>query len=303
MKKILLAVLLLLGASPFAIFAKLNVVATTPDFGAIARELGGDRIDLTVLARPTEDPHFVDAKPSFYVKLNKADVLIEGGAELEAGWLTPLVDGARNPRIALGKPGRVLCAQGISLLEVPEALDRSLGDIHSKGNPHFTTDPMNAKVAAQQIAKALCAADPKSCDFFLANSKKFQGEIDRQLPIWQKQLEPFKGKRVVTYHNFWPYFAQRFGLRMDLFLEPKPGIPPTPSHLADVITQMKAEGIKVIMVEPYLSRKTAEAVASRATAVVLDVAPFPGGKGGDDTYIRWMDSLVSRLAKALGDDK
>src|SRR5882757_8320861 len=152
----------LLAGLAIPVFAKLNVVATTPDLGAIARAIGGDQIELTTLAKPSEDPHFVDAKPSFIVKLNHADALIEGGAELEAGWLTPLLEGARNPKIETGKPGRVAAAEGVALLEVPAALDRSQGDIHAAGNPHFLTDPENAKIVAAHIARSFAELDPGS---------------------------------------------------------------------------------------------------------------------------------------------
>src|SRR5690349_15783119 len=242
--------------------AKLNVVATTPDFGAIAQEIGGDRIDLTTLAKPTEDPHFVDAKPSFIVKLNRADTLIEGGAELEVGWLPALLEGARNSKLDAGKPGRISGSEGISLLEVPSALDRSKGDIHAAGNPHYMTDPLNGKIVAEHIANSFCALDPKSCDYFKANLKQFEDKLNTKMAEWDKLLGPDKGKPVVTFHNYWIYFAKRFGIPMDLYLEPKPGIPPTPAHLAEVITKMKAENIKVIAVQPYQNRKTAETVAS-----------------------------------------
>jgi zinc/manganese transport system substrate-binding protein len=298
----LLTSLLALACLAPQVQAKLNVVATTPDFGTIAKEIGGDRVELTTLARPTEDPHFVDAKPSFIVKLNHADALIEGGAELEIGWLGPLLDGARNPKLEAGKPGRISCVEGVQLLEIPSGLDRSKGDIHAAGNPHYTTDPMNFKIAAAHICNAFCALDSKSCDDYRANLKKFDEQVDAKLGEWQKALEPFKGKRIVTYHNSWPYFARRFGLQMDLFLEPKPGIPPTPSHLAEVIEKMKTENIKVIVVEPYLNRKTAEAVAAHTGAVVLDFAPYPGGaKGTEGSMVQWMDVLVRSLAGALGE--
>src|SRR5438874_3287247 len=159
-------------------FANLNVVASTPDFGSIAKEIGGDHIDITTLAKPAEDPHFVDAKPSFIVKLNHADVLIEGGAELEIGWLPALLDQSRNSKLASGAPGHVACAQGIPLLEVPSTLDRSRGDIHAAGNPHYLVDPANAKTVAQHITDAFCAQDEKSADYYRANLKKFTGAID-----------------------------------------------------------------------------------------------------------------------------
>ncbi len=289
----------LFAATLFAVsaHAKLNVVATTTDFGAIAQEIGGDRIDLVTLAKPTEDPHFVDAKPSFVVKLNRADALIEGGAELEVGWLPPLVDGSRNSKIEAGKPGRISCSEGISLLEIPSSLDRSKGDIHAAGNPHYMTDPLNAKIVAEHIANAFCQLDAKSCDLFKANLKKFNERLDAKMAEWQKMLAPFAGQQVVTYHNSLPYFAKRFGLKMDLFLEPKPGIPPTPAHLAAVITKMKTENTKVILAQPYQNRKTAEAVAGHTGGVVVDFPTFP--RGTSETYETWMDGAVKSLAKAF----
>jgi zinc/manganese transport system substrate-binding protein len=284
--------------------AKLNVVATTPDFGSIAAEIGGDRASITTLGKPTEDPHFVDAKPSFIVKLNRADALVEGGAELEIGWLPALLDQSRNSRLAAGAPGRIACAQGVSLVEVPATLDRSRGDIHAAGNPHFMTDPTNAKIVAQHIADAFCQLDPKSCDVYRANLKKFTDELDAKMAGWEKMLAPYKDQRVVAYHDTWPYFARRFGLTIDLFLEPKPGIPPTPVHLAQVVSRMKADHIHVILVEPYQNRKTAEAVAADTDAVVVDAAQFPGGvKGTAGGYIQLMDYLINALARALGEAK
>jgi zinc/manganese transport system substrate-binding protein len=284
--------------------AKLNVVATTTDFAAIAKEIGGDKIELTTLAKPTEDPHFVDAKPSFIVKLNHADVLIEGGAELEIGWLPALLDQSRNEKLAAGVPGHVACAQGIQLLEVPATLDRSKGDIHAAGNPHYTTDPINAKVIAQNIANAFCALDEKSAESYRANLKKFDDAIDAKMVEWQKTLAPFKGQQIVSYHDSWLYFGGRFGLKIELFLEPKPGIPPTPAHLAEVITKMKSDNAHVIIVDPYLNRRTAETVARNANATVVDVTQFPGGvKGTEGGYIQMLDYLVNSIAKALAEKK
>jgi zinc/manganese transport system substrate-binding protein len=280
-------------------YAKLNVVATTPDFGAIARAIGGDAAEDFTMAKPTEDPHFVDAKPSFVVKLNKADALIEGGAELEIGWLPPLIEQARNTKLESGKPGRIVCHQGISLLEIPATLDRSKGDLHAAGNPHYTADPANAKIVAETIANAFSALEPKSATLFKANLEKFKKDLDAKIEEWEKKLSPYAGKRIVSYHNSWPYFEKRFDVKGELFLEPKPGIPPAPAHLAEVITTMKAENIKIIIVEPHVNHRSAELVAGRTDAVVLDFAPYPGGKGVPDDYIGWMDSLVQALAKAF----
>ena len=302
MKKLLLATLaalLALGAQ-----AKLNVVVTTPDLAAIAREVGGDKIEITTLARPTEDPHFVDAKPSFIVKLNRADALLEGGAELEVGWLPTLVQGARNEKIQTGQPGRILGNQGIAMREVPTTLDRSQGDIHAAGNPHYLVDPENVKIVAQHLAAAFGQLDAANGGFYSANASKFIAALDAKLAGWQAQLAPFKGQHVVAYHNSWVYFAERFGFKIDLFLEPKPGIPPSPAHLASIITKMKEEKARVIIVDPYLNRKTAETVARSTDATVVDVAQFPGGvKGTDGGYIALMDYLVNSLAKAMGEKK
>jgi zinc/manganese transport system substrate-binding protein len=284
--------------------AKLNVVATTPDLASIAREIGGDHIELTTLAKPTEDPHFVDAKPSLIVKLNRSDAVIEGGAELEMGWLPRLLDQARNLKLAPGAPGHIACAQGIALKEIPSTLDRSKGDIHAAGNPHYLMDPLNAKIVAQTITDAFCALDAKACDDYRANLKKFTGALDAKMAEWQKKLEPFKGQQVVAYHNSWLYFGDRFGLRIDLFLEPKPGVPPTPKHLAEVIIKMKQDKVRVILVDPYLDRRTAETVAGKTDATVVDVTQFPGGvKGTEGGYIALMDYLVNAVAKALAGGK
>jgi len=302
MKKFLLTAftaLLAVGAS-----AKLNVVATTPDLASVAKEIGGDKIELTTLARPTEDPHFVDAKPSFIVKLNKADVLIHGGADLEVGWLPKLIEQARNAQIVSAAKGEVRCCEGVKMLEVPQELDRSKGDIHAAGNPHFMVDPENAKIVAHHIADAFAKHDPANQAFYLTNSAKFMTALEAKLDEWQAKLAPFKGQQIVAYHNSWTYFAQRFGLKIELFLEPKPGIPPSPSHLADVIAKMKERQARVIIVDPYLSRKTAETVARSTGATVVDVAQMPGGvKGTESGYLALMDYLVNSMAKAFGEKK
>ena len=292
---------LLLAASAQA---KLNVVATTADLGAIAREIGGDAITLTTLAKPTEDPHFVDAKPSFIVKLNRADVVIEGGAELEIGWLPALLDQSRNEKLAAGAPGHVICSKGVPLMDVPATLDRSRGDIHAAGNPHYLIAPSNAKIVAQNIAEALAEVDAKNAETYRANLKKFTAALDVKMAEWQQTLAPFAGASIVAYHDSWPYFARDFGFKIDLFLEPKPGIPPTPAHLAEVIFKMKSEKARVIIVDPYLNRRTSETVARDTGAAVVDVTQFPGGlKGTDGGYIQLEDYLVNTLAKALTENK
>ena len=279
--------------------AKLNVVTTLPDYAAIAREIGGDEVDVTAMGKSTEDPHFVDAKPSFIVKLRTADILIEGGAELEAGWLPPLLQTARNPKLAAGAPGRVLASEGIRLLDVPTTLTRAAGDVHASGNPHFMVDPIIAKAVAAHIATAFATADAANAATYQANEKKFEATIDAKLQEWGRALLPFRGQHLAAYHDDWLYLAHRFGFDITVFLEPKPGVPPSPAHLAEVIGQMKANHIKAIIVEPYHNRKIAEKVASSTGATVVDAAQYPEGLPNTTTYVQLIDVLVSRITAAL----
>ena len=283
--------------------AQLKVVATTPDLGSVAREIGGDKVNVVTLAKPTEDPHFVDAKPSFIVILNRADALVEGGAELELGWLPPLLENSRNSKVAAGAPGRIVASEGIRLLEIPTSFDRSKGDIHSLGNPHFMVDPAAAKVVARNIASHFAQLDPKNAATYNANLARFNSQIDTHLAEWQKQLAPYRGAKIVTYHRDFIYFAQRFGLSIVDELEPKPGISPSPAHLAQVIGEMKRDNVKVILVQPFQNRKTAETVARQTGAAVVDAPQQPGAAKGTSSYEDNMDNLVSAIARALGGAK
>jgi ABC-type Zn uptake system ZnuABC Zn-binding protein ZnuA len=193
----------------------------------------------------------------------------------------------------------VIAAEGLRLMNVPASATRAAGDVHALGNPHFMTDPIIAKAVAQHIAQAFSAIDPANAAVYEANNKKFEATINAKLQEWGAAMLPFKGQNVVAYHDSWVYFAHRFGLNIDVFLEPKPGIPPSPSHLVEVIAQVKARKIKAIIIEPFHDRKIAEKVASATGAKVVDFAQFPGGMAGTDSYVKLMDTLVSRLAAAL----
>ncbi len=255
---------------------------------------------MTALAKPTEDAHFVDPKPSHLITLNRADVLIEGGAELELGWLPPLLDNARNSKIAAGAPGRVVASTGIHLLEVPTTFDRSKGDIHALGNPHFLIDPVNAKIVAGEIADHLSQVDPADAATFKANLARFTATIDQKLPEWQQMLAPFRGAKIVTYHKDFIYFATRFNLDIIGELEPKPGISPSPSHLAEVVTAMKSQNARVITVQPYQNHRTAETVARQTNGTVVLMPQQPGAVPNTTGYVDLMDYLVHALATALG---
>jgi ABC-type Zn uptake system ZnuABC Zn-binding protein ZnuA len=297
MSLLLLPPLLLL---PTAARGGLNVVVTTADLAAIASAVGSEQVEITTLARPVEDPHFVDPKPSFIVKLNRADILVHGGAGLESGWLQPLLNGARNSRIAVGAGGSISGNTGVEMLEVPVSLDRAQGDIHSAGNPHYLIDPVNAGIVATALAEGFGRLDPAAAGVYRTNATRFRAQLEVRLEQWRKQLEPFKGETIVAYHNSWPYFARRFGLKMDVFLEPKPGIPPSAAHLATVISTMKERGTRVVLVDPYVPRRTAEMVARQTGARVVDVTQYPGGvKGTEVGYIEMMDYLVTSISKAL----
>ncbi len=298
MKKILLILSSILSLTVTG-QAKLKVVATLPDLASLAREVGGDKVEVSAMAKPTEDSHFVDARPSFVVQLRDADVLIDGGAELEIGWLPPLLQNARNPKIDVGKPGRVQASQGVRLMNVPANASRAAGDVHALGNPHFVIDPIIAKTVAQHIAQAFSTVDSPNAAAYDAGYKKFEAAINAKLQEWGAAMLPFKGQNVVAYHDSWPYFAHRFGLNIDTFLEPKPGIPPSPSHLAEVIEKMKAQKIKAVIIEPFHDRKIAERVASATGAKVVEFAQYPGGLPNTDSYVKLIDALVARLSEAM----
>ena len=279
--------------------AKLNVVATLPDFASIAQEIGGDKIDITALAKATEDPHFVDARPSFVVKLREADVLIDGGAELEIGWLPPLLQNARNPKIEVGKPGRVQAFEGIRLMNVPANVTRAAGDVHAMGNPHFAVDPIIAKAIAQHIATAFAAVDPPNAAAYQANYKTFEATINAKLQEWGAKL--FAGQRSEPgrLSRFVGLFRAPLRIQHRYFSRAEAGHPaftfaPDRSDCAD-----EGAKIKVILVEPFHDRRIAEKVASATGAKVVDFAQFPGGLPGTDTYVKLIDTLVSRLAAAL----
>jgi len=291
--------LIAIAATGSSASAQLRVVATTPDLASVAREIGGARVTVVALAKPTEDPHYVDAKPSHIVTLNRADALIEGGAELELGWLPPLLENSRNRRIAAGAPGRIVASEGVKMLEIPTSFDRSKGDVHSLGNPHFLIDPVNVKVIARNIADHFTQIDPKSAATYRGNLARFNAKLDAKFADWQKQLAPYRGAKVVTYHKDFNYLAERFGLTIVETLEPKPGIAPSPAHLAQVIRKMRATNAKVILVQPYQSRRTAETVARQTGALVLDVSQQPGASSKTTTYFDMMDNLVNTLAAAF----
>ena len=281
--------------------APLTVVTTTPDLAAIAKEVGKDRIDVTSMASGLQDPHFLDPRPSFLVKLNRADLLIEGGLDLEVGWLQTLLASARNPRLRVGEPGRLDASQGINVLGVPPGrIDRSQGDVHGKGNPHFLMDPINGTIVADTIAQRLCGLDAGGCASFKSNAQAFRGRIEAALAKWTTTLAPYQGAKVVGYHDSWPYFTKRFGLTTVGFVEPKPGVPPPPSHVSELADLITREQVPVILMEPYHERSIPDLLARQTGVKVLVLAPTVGGTPGTESYVALFDTDVARVAEALG---
>jgi len=295
---------LALAGLPFSVEAKINVVATLPDFGAIAQEIGGDKVKVTTIAKGTEDAHFVDARPSFIRVLNQADLLIEGGAELEIGWLPPLVNSARNSKILADAPGHLILAPAIRLLEVPSGpIDRSMGDVHPLGNPHFWLDPSNARIIAAGIAASLSRLDPGSATVFQNNLRSFDAKLDAKLAEWDKELAPYRGIKVVTYHKSYDYFLDHFGFVLAGTIEPKPGVEPSPGYINELIPRLKAEGVKLVLVEPFRPRKTPEYVAQAIGARLLILPEKVGGNEKAADYFGLFDYDVSQIAAAMKESK
>lgn len=303
MKRIssILALISTLALLPFmAEGAKLNVVATIPDFGAIAEFIGGGNVKVTSIAKGTEDPHFVDARPSFITVLNKADVLLEGGLDLEIGWLPTLVNSARNKRILSEGPGRVMLSHGIRVLEVPTGpVDRSMGDVHLYGNPHYWLDPANGKTIAANIASAFIRLDPRNARSYQANVAAFNQRLDQKLSEWTKLMEPFRGTQVVTYHKSFNYFLERFGLELVDTIEPKPGIEPSPTHINALVPRAKEQGVKLLIVEPNRPHRTPAYVAEAIGAKLVTLPQMVGGNEKVQDYFELFDYAVSQIVHAL----
>lgn len=280
---------------------KIRVLTTSTDLKSIAEYVGGDRVEVKSIATGAEDLHFVDAKPSFILQAQKTDLFVVVGLEMEVGWAPSIIDGARNPKIRPGNDGYVDASAGCSILEKPAGkVDRSMGDIHPYGNPHYWLDPANGKVIAGNIARALEKISPADTAYFENNKDAFKKKIDEKLKAWQEKMKPYKGAKIVTYHRSFPNFAHRFGLDVIEYMEPKPGIPPSPSHLAKLILKMKKENVKLIMVEPYLNLRAAKVVAGKTSATVLSAPPSVGGVKDVKDYFELFDYLVDNISKILG---
>jgi zinc/manganese transport system substrate-binding protein len=299
MKRLLTSLVALLALASTAL-AKVNVVSTLQDFASIADSVGGNRVETFALARGYQDPHFVDAKPSFIVKLSRADLLIVAGLELEIGYLPPLLDQSRNDKIRAGSAGYLDASVGCEILQRPTTqVTRAMGDVHPYGNPHYWTDPNNGRVIARALAAKLSELDPAGKADYDKNLAAFEAKLAEKQKEWDAKMAPYAGTKVVTFHDSWPNFAQHFKLVVAGHVEPKPGIPPTPSHTLEIINLIQAEKIPVILVEPYFDRKTPDAIASKTGAAVVTFYPSVGGVPAIKDYFALFDTDIDAFVTAM----
>jgi len=277
----------------------LRVVTTTPDLADIVRQVGGDRVKVESLASPVQNPHFVDAKPSLILKVMKADLFIQTGMDLEIGWAPSLIQSSGNRKVQQGSAGFLDCSAAIEPLEVPVKADRSQGDVHPMGNPHYLLDPENGKKAAKLIVDKLSTLSTEDSSYFKKNIELFDAKIDSALKTWEAALKPLKGRKFVSYHKVYPYFAKRFGLEISGEIEPRPGIPPTASHTASLIASMKSSGVRLILTEPWHEMRTPQSLGKQTDSRVIVMAIFPGSLPQAADYVSSMDYNVRSVAEAL----
>jgi len=278
--------------------AELKVVTASSDLKYICERVGGAEVEVESLASGDQDLHMVEPRPSMVFKLKKADLVVRVGLDLDM-WMDSLINAAKNKRLFYGEPGYVDASAGVPLLEKPEGkVDASMGDIHIYGNPHYWLDPANAKIMAKNILAGFKRAAPEKAAAFEANYSAFIKETDERLAGWQARMAPLKGLKIVTYHGSWPYFAARFGLEVAGHVEPKPGLPPSASHLDGLVKKMKAENVAVILTESYYPRKGPEFLAARTGAGIVTAAVSAGGARDVKTYFDVFELVVTELEKA-----
>ena len=295
---LLLLLLGLLAAAPA--FADLKIATSLTDLASVAQLVGGKHVSAQSLCRGYEDPHFVPAKPSLMKAIQHADVFVSTGLELDGGWLPLVLPGSRNPKIQPGTKGFVDASEGVSVLEKPSGtVSRAEGDVHPLGNPHYYADPKALEVVASHLAQVFSNLDPANAADYSANAKAFNERMEASLAKWEKQMEPYEGASIVTYHKNFIYFADRFGLKLFGTIEPKPGIPPSPRHINELAEAMKKAGVKVVVYQPYYNADASQQVAKRAGGVAVEIALEAGGMPGTDDVFFKFDSMVSSIAGAL----
>ena len=299
MKKISILGLLLFCISFFSFADTIKIVTTTSDMKSIAEFVGGNKVSVTSIATGYQNPHFVDPKPSYIISLTKANLFVTVGLDLETGWSPQLLSSSRNTKIQKGSAGYVDASEGVNLLQVPIAANRAEGDIHIYGNPHYWLDPLNGKIIARNIANGLERVDPSNKSFYEANLVSFNNKIDLKLKEWQGKMAAYKGSKIIAYHNEWVYFETRFGLQIVDFMEPKPGIPPTPSQLVKVIKEVTANKIKVIISSPYFTTSSSDVVSKQTGVKELTMATSVGAFDSVKDYFSLFDYNIDNLITAL----
>ena len=289
-----------IGPLPARAAGKLQIMTATTDLAALAQEVGGEKVDVESVARGYQDPHFVDAKPSFLLKLKRADLLIVVGLELEIGWLPPLITQSTNPKIQVGAPGYFDASRYARILEIPTGqVTRAEGDVHPLGNPHYWLDPENGLRIAKGIADKLSEMRPGDGAYFAQRYSDFEQRIKQADQRWLAEMKPYAGRKIVTYHRSWPNFAEHFHLDVAGYVEPRPGIPPSPQHTVELIGQMKRDGVKVICVEPYFDLKTPNAIARETGGQVVVLMPSVGGEKEITDYFKLFDYDLGKLKQAF----
>jgi zinc/manganese transport system substrate-binding protein len=295
-----LTLLTLMLLAPAIASAQMKVVTTTEDLGSLTREIGGDKVAVTALAKGYQDPHFVDPKPSFILAVSRADLLIVVGRELEIGWLSPLLTSSRNAKIQPGSNGYLDASANVKILEIPTGqITRAMGDVHPSGNPHYWLEPGNGRRIAASIRDKLSQLSPNDKAYFAQRYAGFDQRLAAGEKRWDAAMAPYKGTKIATYHRSWPNFTDRFGLEVMGYVEPKPGIPPSPSHTIELIEEMKRQGAKLIVVEPYFDLKTPQAITNQIGGKVLVLAPSVGGAKEAVDYIALFDYDIGLLTSAL----
>jgi len=277
----------------------IKVVTTLTDLRSIAEMIGGDKVETFSIATGFQNPHFVDPKPSYIIKLSNADLFVTVGLDLESGWSPSLLASSRNVKIQRGSAGYVDASEGVPLQQVPSSINRAEGDIHIYGNPHYWLDPLNGKIIAKNICDGLTRISPANKNYFEANLNTFNSKLDAKIKDWQLKMAPFKGAKIIAYHNEWCYFENRFNLKVVDFLEPKPGIPPTPSQLVKIIGEIKSNGIKVIITSPYFSTSSSDVVSKQTGARTAVLATSTGAFEEVKTYFDVFDYNVRKLTEEL----
>lgn len=277
----------------------IKVVTTTTDLKSITELVGGNKVSVSSIATGYQNPHFVDPKPSYIIKLSGADLFVTVGLDLETGWSPSLLSSSRNSKIQKGSPGYVDASEGVGLLQVPTALNRGEGDIHIYGNPHYWLDPLNGKVIARNIANGLERIDPSNKTFYETNLQAFFKKINEKMVEWQAKMAPYKGSKIIAYHNEWCYFEKRFGLEIVDFMEPKPGIPPSPSQLVKVIKEVAANKIKVIISSPYFTTSSSDVVAKQTGVKELTLATSTNAFDQVKDYFSLFDYDIDHLIAVL----